>query len=103
MCAMVIQSWAMFLGASLSNVSLGRLLLAGVIPGLVMGLFLMADLSLSPESRRIARIRFDWRCLLETGRDAVFALIMPAIILGGMFTGVYTPTEGAAAAVAYAL
>ena len=51
----------------------------------------------------MARTRFEWRRLLATARDAVLALIMPAIILGGMFGGVYTPTEGAAVAVAYAL
>ena len=51
----------------------------------------------------MARQPFDWRRVLITARDAVLALIMPAIILGGMFGGVYTPTEGAAVAVAYAL
>ncbi|MBA2447270.1 MAG: TRAP transporter large permease [Chloroflexi bacterium] len=96
-------SVAMVLYSSLSNVSLGRLLLAGVIPGLVIGLFLMITLTLSAESGRMARTAFDGRHLLRAGRDAVFALIMPGIILGGMFSGVYTPTEGAAAAVAYAL
>ena len=96
-------SVAMVLYASLANVSLGRLLLAGFLPGLVIGLFLMIDLWLSRESGRVARTRFDWRVLLGTARDAILALIMPAIILGGMFGGVYTPTEGAAVAVAYAL
>ena len=61
------------------------------------------DLWLSKESARVARTRFEWGRLLATARDAVLALIMPAIILGGMFGGVYTPTEGAAVAVAYAL
>ena len=96
-------SVAMVLYASLANVSLGRLLLAGFLPGLVMALFLMVDLWLSKESARVARTRFEWGRLLATARDAVLALIMPAIILGGMFGGVYTPTEGAAVAVAYAL
>ncbi len=96
-------SVAMVLYASLANVSLGRLLLAGFLPGFVIALFLMIDLWLSSESRRVARIPFDWRRLLVTARDAILALIMPAIILGGMFGGVYTPTEGAAVAVAYAL
>ena len=96
-------SVAMVLYASLANVSLGRLLLAGFLPGFVIALFLMIDLWLSSESRRVARVPFNWRRLLLTARDAILALIMPAIILGGMFGGVYTPTEGAAVAVAYAL
>jgi len=96
-------SVAMVLYASLANVSLGRLLLAGFLPGFVIALFLMIDLWFSAESRRVARIPFEWLRLLVTARDAILALIMPAIILGGMFGGVYTPTEGAAVAVAYAL
>jgi tripartite ATP-independent transporter DctM subunit len=68
-----------------------------------MGFFLMIDLFLSAESARTARAPFSWRRVLTTGRDAVLAIIMPVIILGGMFTGVYTPTEGAAVAVAYAM
>jgi tripartite ATP-independent transporter DctM subunit len=93
----------MVIYSSMSGVSLGRLLLAGIIPGLVMGFFLMIHLFLSPESALTARTPFSWRRLLTTGRDAVLAIIMPVIILGGMFTGVYTPTEGAAVAVAYAM
>lgn len=96
-------SIAMVLYSSFSGVSLGRLLLAGAIPGVLMGLFLMLDLFFSPEAAGTARAGFAWRRVLVTGRDAVLALIMPIIILGGMFTGVYTPTEGAAVAVAYAL
>ena len=64
----------MVLYASLANVSLGRLLLAGFLPGLVIGLFLMIDLWLSRESGRVARTRFDWRVLLGTARDAILAL-----------------------------
>jgi tripartite ATP-independent transporter DctM subunit len=96
-------SIAMVLYASLANVSLGRLLLAGFLPGVVMALFLMADVYLSRDSAGVKVVPFDWRTLARTGRDAVLCLIMPAIILGGMFGGVYTPTEGAAAAVFYVL
>ena len=96
-------SIAMVVYSSLSGVSVGRLLLAGAIPGLVMAFFLMVDLFLSKESGQVARQPFRWQRVLITARDAVLALIMPAIILGGMFAGVYTPTEGAAVAVAYAL
>ncbi len=93
----------MVIYASLAGVSLGRLMLAGFIPGIIMGLFLMAGLYLSPESASVTRVRFNLRGVLRTGRDAILAIIMPFIILGGMFSGVYTPTEGAAMAVAYAL
>ena len=94
-------SIAMVIFASLSNVSLGRLLLAGVLPGLLMALFLMANLYISNLGGDAGRRRFEWRRLLVSARDALLCLTMPAIILGGMVGGVYTPTEGAAAAVLY--
>jgi len=96
-------SIAMVLYSSLSGASLGRLLLAGVLPGLVMGLLLMMDLFFLSESGRSTRTRFEWRRVAATARDAVLALVMPVVILGGMFGGIYTPTEAAAVAVAYAL
>ncbi len=96
-------SIAMVVYASLSGVSVGRLLLAGLVPGIIMALFLMIDLFFSKESAGVARQPFNWRRLFVTARDALLALILPAIILGGMVAGIYTPTEGAAVAVAYAL
>jgi len=96
-------SIAMVIYANLSGVSLGRLMLAGVFPGFVIAFFLMANVYFSPWSRLVDTSRFNLRKLISTGRDAAFCLLMPTIILGGMFGGVYTPTEGAAAAVVYTL
>ncbi len=96
-------SVAMVLYAALASVSLGQLLLAGLVPGILMGIFLMVSLLLSAEARAMERSKFSLRRLAVTARDAFLSLLMPAIILGGMFLGVYTPTEGAAVAVAYAV
>ncbi len=96
-------SIVMVIYSGLADVSLGRLLLAGIIPGLLMGLFLMVNIFFSPRLYRTERTPFRLGAAVTTGRDAVLALVMPAIILGGMFGGVYTPTEGSAAAVLYAL
>jgi len=96
-------SVAMVLYAALSNVSVGRLLLGGVVPGLLLGFFLMGSLLVSAEARALSRIPFDLGRLLSSARDAVLSILMPVIILGGLLLGVYTPTEGAAVAVAYAL
>ncbi len=68
-----------------------------------MGLFLMGNLLISKEARGLKRTKFELRRVLSTGKDAVLSLLMPIIILGGMFFGVYTPTEGAAVAVAYGI
>jgi len=94
-------SIAMVIYSSFSGTSLGRLLLGGIGPGLVMALFLMANLFFSAEAKALPRQPFEWRKVISGARDAILSLIMPGIILGGMFSGVYTPTEGAAVAVAY--
>jgi len=96
-------SIALAIYSSLSDASLGRLLLGGVVPGLLMAVFLMGQLFLSPSGRAIKREPFNLRRALRACRDGVLSLIMPLVILGGMFSGYYTPTEGAAVAVIYAI
>lgn len=96
-------SIAMVIYSSLVGTSLGKLLLAGILPGLLLGFLFMVGLFFDPEARGVRRGQFSWRQVMRTGKDAVFAGLMPIIILGGMFTGVYTPTEGAAVAVVYSL
>ncbi len=87
--------------------SIGALFLAGIIPGLLIGLALMAVAYLSgsprqgPPSRR--KRAPGWRHLLGGVKDALLALFMPALILGGILAGVFTPTEAAAISVLYAL
>ena len=88
---------------SIANASIGRLLLGGAIPGVLMGLMLMAFVYWIARRRGYASERR--ASMHELGRAAVRALPplgMPAIILGGIIGGVMTPTEAAAAGAAYA-
>jgi C4-dicarboxylate transporter DctM subunit len=86
--------------------SIGALFLAGIIPGLLIGLALMAVAYLSNSQLRApsgARAEAaNWRSLLVGARDALLALFMPAFILGGILAGIFTPTEAAAVSVLYA-
>lgn len=86
--------------------SIGALFLAGIIPGLLIGLALMAVAYLSGSRRqgRLSRHKraSGWRHLLGGVKDALLALFMPAFILGGILAGVFTPTEAAAISVLYA-
>jgi C4-dicarboxylate transporter DctM subunit len=86
--------------------SIAALFLAGIIPGLMIGLSLMAvaffssgqrQPRLCPEGEAVSR-----RHLLRGVKDALLALFMPAFILGGILAGVFTPTEAAAVSVLYA-
>ena len=88
----------------MAGVSIGQLFLAGVIPGIVMGVFMMATVTWYAHRRDYGRdATFSWSALARTGADAFLAMMTPVILLGGMTFGVFTPTEGAIIASAYAL
>jgi tripartite ATP-independent transporter DctM subunit len=88
----------------MAGVSIGQLFLAGVIPGIVMGVFMMATVSWYAWRRGYGRdATFSWSALGRTFIDAFLAMMTPVILLGGMTFGVFTPTEGAIIASAYAL
>jgi C4-dicarboxylate transporter DctM subunit len=86
--------------------SIGALFLAGIIPGLLIGLALMGVAYFSnghPQSRSGPRREgTNWRSLLVGIKDGLLALFMPAFILGGILAGIFTPTEAAAVSVLYA-
>ncbi len=86
------------------NVSIGRLFLAGVIPGVLMGVSLMVMVSVVARRQGFPRMAFvGFRGIWEAFRDGFWALMTPVILLGGMFSGLFTPTEAAAVASLYAL
>jgi C4-dicarboxylate transporter DctM subunit len=89
---------------SLAGVSVGKLFLAGVIPGVAMGLFLMGSVWVLAGRRNFPTAT--WAGFGHLGREFVHALpvlALPVIILGGIFSGVFTATESAIVAAAYAL
>jgi C4-dicarboxylate transporter DctM subunit len=92
---------------SLTNVSVGKLFLAGIVPGLMIGLALMAlthfyagKLGYPVERReRRATARETWNSF----RRSFWALMVPVVILGGIVSGVFTATESGVVAALYAL
>jgi tripartite ATP-independent transporter DctM subunit len=89
---------------SLAGVSVGKLFLAGVIPGVAMGLFLMGSVWVLAGRRSFPTAT--WAGFGHLGRELIHALpvlALPVIILGGIFSGVFTATESAIVAAAYAL
>jgi tripartite ATP-independent transporter DctM subunit len=90
---------AVVYGAS-GNVSIGGLFLGGIVPGLLVGLGLMAYSFLfgpiGVRKRRASLVEFG-----EAGRRAAIPLLIPIIIMGGLLTGFFTPTEAGVVAVAY--
>ena len=87
-----------------SDISVGRLFLAGCVPGLLMAASLMAMAAIISGRQGFPRQRFPGMAeLWRSFRDGFLALLTPVILLGGMFSGLFTPTEGAAVASLYAL
>lgn len=87
-----------------AETSIGALFLAGVIPGLLMAGALMVMVRAIAVRLDLPRQRFPgMRDLWRAFRDAFWALMTPVILFTGLFGGVFTPTEAAAIAVAYAL
>jgi tripartite ATP-independent transporter DctM subunit len=98
-------SGIMILYGFVMNVSIGALFAGGIVPGIMMGLGLMAvtHFLAGRHNLPIASRRATWG---ERGRalsGAVLALLMPLILLGGMLSGLFTATEAAAVAAVYAL
>jgi tripartite ATP-independent transporter DctM subunit len=87
-----------------ADVSIGRLFMAGFIPGILMGLSLMAMVVLIAKREGFPRQPFvGFGGIVRAFRESVWALLTPVILLGGMFSGYFTPTEAAAVACLYAL
>jgi tripartite ATP-independent transporter DctM subunit len=88
----------------MANASIGKLFAAGVIPGLVMALTMMVMVTYYAHKNGWHRdARFSPVALWHTFKRAFLPLLTPIILVGGMTTGVFTPTEAAIAATAYAI
>jgi C4-dicarboxylate transporter DctM subunit len=87
-----------------AQVSVGQLFLGGVVPGLLMGVYLLlASFLISYRRKYPSSERSGLKRILRTGVDATAALVMPVIIIAGISSGIVTPTEAGGIAVAYGL
>jgi C4-dicarboxylate transporter DctM subunit len=88
----------------LGEVSIASLFLAGIVPGVLLGVFMMAVVAYYARIRNYPKETLPTlKEALKSFYEAALVLIMPLIILGGILTGIFTPTESACIAVFYAL
>lgn len=106
--AIIPPSMVMVVYGSIAQVSIGGLFLGGIIPGALVGIFLMITIKLYtyhpdyPELR-VVHGRFDWGAVWRSAREVWPALLGPAIVVGGILSGVFTATEAGVIACLYAL
>jgi tripartite ATP-independent transporter DctM subunit len=101
---LIPPSSPMILYSAVTGVSLGSLFLAGLVPGILLGLVLMAVVAVLAYRHNWPRHgRLSLRDLWRTGLRSLLSFGMPALIIGGLVLGMFTPTEGAAFCVVYAL
>lgn len=87
-----------------AGVSITRLFLAGIVPGLLMGLALVITWYVLARDEPVSRLpRPSARSIAKAGLDGFWALLLPFVIIGGMKVGAFTPTEAAVVAAVYAL
>lgn len=89
-----------------TGVSVGAMFMGGVIPGILIGISLCVYSSLYSKKHKYINAEaapFSWGNVGRSLVDGIWALLVPVIILGGIYGGIFTPTEAAAVAVAYGL
>jgi C4-dicarboxylate transporter DctM subunit len=100
---LIPPSITMVIFAAVTETSVGRLFMGGVIPGILLGLSLMVAIYIAARVKKLPRQpRAPWRKRLELFLDAFWGLLLIFIVLGGIYGGVFTPTEAAAVAAVYA-
>lgn len=87
-----------------TNTSISKLFLSGIVPGLIMGVFLIVAWTVIARKHNLASgTRVGWDVRFKVLFKSFWALMMPVIILGGLKGGIFTPTEAAVVAAVYAL
>jgi len=100
---LIPPSIVMVVYGAATETSVGKLFMAGVIPGIVLGLLLMAAIYVRARMVNLPRQpRASMREVLVAGRESIWGLLLLVIILGGIYGGIFTPTEAAAVAAVYA-
>jgi tripartite ATP-independent transporter DctM subunit len=104
LAVIIPPSIPMILYAVMAETSVVQLFVAGIVPGVIGGAGLMAMAYFFARRYDLpVEERFSWRRVGTTAREALWAFLLPVIILGGIFGGVVTATEGAALAVVAAI
>ena len=100
---LIPPSIVMVVYATATETSVGKLFMAGVVPGRLLGLVLMVTIYIMARVKNMPALpRASFKEIMTAGRKAGWGLMLIVIILGGIYSGMFTPTEAAAVAAVYA-
>ena len=100
---LIPPSIVMVVYGAATETSVGKLFMAGVVPGIMLGLMLMTAIWFLARARNLPRQpRASLKEVLTAARDSAWGLLLLVIILGGIYGGIFTPTEAAAVSAVYA-
>ena len=94
----------MVMFGTLANVSVGKMFIGGVVPGLIMSAVIIGiNYVISKKRGYRGSDKISGAAIFAAFKNGIWAILMPVIILGGIYSGVFTPTEAAAVAVMYGI
>jgi C4-dicarboxylate transporter DctM subunit len=100
---LIPPSIVMVIYAVSTNSSIGKLFIAGIIPGLLLGALLLTVTWLVAKKRNYPRLpKASWTMRLRSMRECMWGLFLIVVVIGGIYSGIFTPTEAAAMSAVYA-
>ncbi|MGI2327543.1 TRAP transporter large permease [Planococcus sp. YIM B11945] len=94
---MIPPSVPMIIYGSVTGESIGKLFMAGIVPGLILTVAFMAFAAF--QGRHLKETPASWPERMESLKKSIWGLLLPLIVIGGIYTGLFTPTEAAAVGV----
>lgn len=100
---LIPPSLVMVVYGAITESSIGRLFIAGILPGIVLTIAMMATIIVIAHKQDLpSQDKADFKTVIRTFREALWGLLLVVIILGGIYAGIFTPTEAAAVSAVYA-
>jgi C4-dicarboxylate transporter DctM subunit len=101
---LIPPSIVMIVYGAITETSVGELFIAGVVPGVILVLAMMAVIYVIARRDNVARgDTVSFRDVVRTGREAFWGLLLIVVIIGGIYGGIFTPTEAAGVSAVYAM